>query len=63
MAWRVNYAGFVAAPFHRIAFAKELLDFRHLWRGDVQPLGLHVELAVELEIAFVHEYWRASDAM
>ena len=54
---------YVNKKSYGIAFAEELLDVRQLGRGDAQPLGLHVELAIEFEIAFVHEDWGAGDAM
>ena len=52
-----------AAPTNRVAFLNEVANVHRLRRGYAEPLGLHVEAAVQREIGLVDHDGRSGGAV
>lgn len=59
----MDYAGGVGAPAERVTFFEEVFDARGFGRAHSQKFGLHIEMAVKLEVRFVDEDGSASGLM
>ncbi len=59
----VHDAGREVAPANAISLADEIANVGFCGSGNPQPLGLHVEMAVEFEIVLVNQNGRSGGAV